>query len=124
MQLGSFGSPECACDHWPDSVAYCLLVSEIMTKPKPRKVKPLHKTPVKKIPKPALDFDRDKNLSYLPQDESLDPLLEYPTVFETDVERPMPASDRNQLQKFGTDGSPLPESNNSDVQEGETINRG
>lgn len=69
-----------------------MLISEFMTNLKPRKVKPLHKTPVKKIPKPALDFDRDKNLSYLPQDESLDPLLEYPTVFETDDQ---PSTDRN-----------------------------
>lgn len=69
-----------------------MLVLKFMTKPRPRKVKPLHKTPVKEIPKPALDFDRDKNLSYLPQDESLDPLLEYPTAFET--EEP-PLSDSN-----------------------------
>lgn len=60
-----------------------------MPKPKTKKVKHLHKTPVKKIPKPALDFDRDKNLSYLPQDESLDPLLEYPIVYESDIERPV-----------------------------------
>lgn len=65
-----------------------------MTKSKMKSLKPLHKTPVKKIPKPALDFDRDKNLTYLPQDESLDPLLRYPLAYENDVERPsdeMPA---------------------------------
>ncbi len=55
----------------------------------------MHRTPVKKIPKPALDFDRDKNLSYLPQDESLDPLLEYPIVYESDIERPVSDSNRN-----------------------------
>ena len=92
-----------ASDLYPGLVAYCLLVSQIMTKTKAKKVKPLHKTPVKEIPKPALDFDRDKNLSYLPQDESLDPLLEYPIVFETDVERPVPKTNRSQPQIFETD---------------------
>ena len=86
-----------------------------MTKTKAKKVKPLHKTPVKEIPKPALDFDRDKNLSYLPQDESLDPLLEYPIVFETDVERPVPETNRSQPQIFETDEPPLPGSNSPDV---------
>lgn len=79
-----------------------------MTKTKPKKVKHLHKTPVKKIPKPALDFDRDKNLRYLPQDESLDPLLEIPIVFESDVERPVPGTERNQPKNFETDEPPLP----------------
>ncbi len=96
MQLGSFGAEKCAFGLWLHSVAYALLVSSFMSKSKPRKVKPLHKTPAKKIPKPALDFDRDKNLSYLPQDESLDPLLEYPIVFETD-ELPLPGSNNTDV---------------------------
>lgn len=86
-----------------------------MTKPKPKKVKHLHKTPVKEIPKPAVDFDRDKNLSYLPQDESLDPLLEYPIVFEADVERPVPGTERNRPKNFETDEPPLPGSHDTDV---------
>ena len=80
-----------------------------------KKIKPLHKTPVKKIPKPAVDFDRDKNLSYLPQDESLDPLLEYPVVYEADVERPITDTDRGGPQKFETDERPLPDRNNTDA---------
>lgn len=64
-----------------------------MAAQKLKKIKPLHKTPVKEIPKPALDFDRDKNLTYLPQDESLDPLLEYPIAFEADIEKPEPEND-------------------------------
>lgn len=32
------------------------------------------KLPHRKFPKPAVEFDRDKNQTYIPQDESIDPL--------------------------------------------------
>lgn len=70
-----------------------------MAKLKSENLKPLHKTPVKKIPKPALDFDRDKNLTYIPQDESLDPLLEFPIAFETDIERPAAETDKRSTRQ-------------------------
>lgn len=86
-----------------------------MTKPKTKKIKHLHKTPVKKMPKPAVDFDRDKNLSYLPQDESLDPLLEVPIVFETDIERPVPGGERNSPKNFETDEPPMPGNKETEI---------
>ena len=80
------------------------------------KEKPIHKTPVKKIPKPAVDFDRDKNLTYIPQDESLDPLMEYPHAYETDVERPITDSEKRiDTGNFQTDQRPSPNQSNTDV---------
>lgn len=45
------------------------------------------KTAFKKIRKPALDFDRDKNQTYRPQDESINPSVVYPADVESDIER-------------------------------------
>ena len=81
-----------------------------------KKEKSKHKTPVKKIPKPAVDFDRDKNMSYIPQDESLDPLMEYPHTYETDVERPISDDEKNnEAETFQTDQRPATDQSSTDV---------
>lgn len=57
-----------------------------------------HKASLKKLPKPALDFDRDKNEIYRPQDESIDLLVEYPADHEQDIERPDTEGDKVRMQ--------------------------
>lgn len=52
-----------------------------------------HKASLRKLPKPALDFDRDKNEIYRPQDESID-LAAESAGFEEDIERPVTEGDK------------------------------
>lgn len=62
-----------------------------------------HKASLKKLPKPALDFDRDKNEIYRPQDEAID-LSVAPVDYEEDIERPVAEGDKLRTQSNETLG--------------------
>src|SRR3989338_10419878 len=56
-----------------------------------------HKASLKKLPKPALDFDRDKNEIYRPQDEAID-LSVAPIDYEEDIESSVIEGDNVRMQ--------------------------